>query len=46
MSTYLHLKDETGCSVNFPVRGCSHIKEDPAPYYALDAKKNSCPAGR
>lgn len=39
MSTYLHLKDETGCSVNFPVRDCSYIKEDPAPYYALDAQK-------
>lgn len=31
MSTYLHLKDETGCTVNFPVRDCSYIKEDPAP---------------
>lgn len=32
MSTYLHLKDATGCSVNFPVRDCSYVKEDPAPY--------------
>lgn len=32
MSTYLHLKDDTGCSINFPVLECSYIKGDPVPY--------------
>lgn len=32
MSTYIHLKDETGCNVQFLVRSdCSYVKEEPGP---------------
>lgn len=33
MSTYIHLKDDTGCNVKFLVRSdCSYVKEEPGPF--------------